>query len=44
MNYQDEEKLFYVAITRAEEQFYILYDKEPSPFIGKLKRKDEQSN
>ena len=44
MNYQDEEKLFYVAITRAKEQFYILYDKEPSPFIGKFKRKDEQSN
>ena len=36
-NYADEERLFYVAITRAKKQFWILYDGEPSVFISQLR-------
>lgn len=35
----DEEKLFYVAITRAKKQFWVLYDGGPSEFISLLRRR-----
>lgn len=35
--YAEERRLFYVAITRAKKQTYILYDKDcPSPFVNEL--------
>lgn len=35
--YAEERRLFYVAITRAKKQSYILYDKNcPSPFVNEL--------
>lgn len=34
--YEDEERLFYVAITRAKKQFWVLYDGKPSVFVDYL--------
>lgn len=35
--FAEERRLFYVAMTRAKKQMYILYDKQrPSPFIGEF--------
>ena len=35
--FAEERRLFYVAMTRARKQMYILYDqKKPSPFIGEF--------
>ena len=37
LNYKDEEKLFYVALTRAKRSVFLLYDQNPSPFLKVLK-------
>ena len=37
LNYQDEEKLFYVALTRARTDVYLTYTQAPSPFLNILR-------
>ena len=37
---EDEERLFYVAITRAKKQFWVLFDGRPSVFIDFIKERN----